>query len=139
MSKTPKGKAKSRLNAIKHGLRATDDLFLESLAPQERAIHNQIRHSLHEEYKPLSEREIHLVDRMAIHHLRLYRIYSLENRATAESQRAPLSRGSVIHHLDRLSRYDWRIERQLRMLHNRLYALYTSRGDHSLKLISRND
>jgi hypothetical protein len=130
---------KSRLNAIKHGLYATDDLFLVSLKPVEIAIYEEIRTALHEEYKPLTDREKHLVDRMAIHHFRLYRIYDLENRAASQSRSTPLSRYSIVHHLDRFSRYDWRIEKQLRMLHNQLYCLYIARHDNSLKLMSRND
>jgi len=133
------GKAKSRLNAMKHGLYATDELFLASLNHKETEIYTQIRASVHEEYKPLSERENHLVDRIAIHHFRLYRVYDLENLAASKSRSAPLSRESIIPHLDRFSRFNWRIERELRMLHNRLYSLYISRGNFSLKLMNRND
>jgi hypothetical protein len=139
MPNTHNEKAKSRLNAIKHGLYATDDLFLASLKPHETAIYEKVRTALHEEYKPLTDREKHLVDRMAIHHFRLYRIYDLENLAASLSRSTPLSRYSIIHHLDRFSRYDWRIEKQLRMLHNRLYSMYINRGDFSLKLMYRND
>jgi hypothetical protein len=124
---------------MKHGLRATDDLFLAALNNEERAIYEEIRQSLQTEYHPKTERESHLVDRMAIHHLRLYRIYALESQAAGESRKSLLSRESIVHHLDRFSRYDWRIEKQLRMLHNRLCSLYIDRGDRSLNLIFRND
>jgi hypothetical protein len=59
----------------------------------------------------------------------------LEYLAGTQSARAPLSRESIIPHLDRFSRYDWRIERQLRILHNRLRSLQISRGDMSLTLL----
>jgi len=78
MAKTPHGKERSRMNAFKHGLRATDDLFLA--------------------------------------HLQL--------------------RESIIPHWDRFSRHDWRSERQLRILHNRLRSLYISRGDMSLNFLA---
>jgi hypothetical protein len=130
---------KSRLNAIKHGLYATEDIFLASLKPNETAIYEEIRTALHEEYKPLTDREKHLVDRIAIHHFRLYRLYDLENRAVSQSRSTPLARYSIVHHLDRFSRYDWRIEKQLRMLHNRLCSMYINRRDFSLKFIDRND
>ena len=139
MPKSVKGKARSRLNSMKHGLRATDDLFLAALNKEERTVYEHIRQSLHKEYHPQTERESHLVDRMAIHHLRLYRIYALESQAAGQSRRAPLARESIVHHLDRFSRYDWRIEKQLRMLHNRLCSMYLDRGDRSLNLIFRND
>ena len=139
MPKSIRGKHKSRLNAIKHGLYATDSLFLESLSKRETSIYDQIRASLHEEYKPLTEREQHLVDRLAIHHFRLYRIYDLENLATAKSRNEPLSPKSIIPHLDRFARCNWRIERQMRALHNQLYCLYVNRGDFSLKLMMKFD
>ncbi|RQV99839.1 hypothetical protein EH220_00885 [bacterium] len=139
MPKSFKVKTKSRLNAIKHGLYATDSLFLSSLSRREIVIYEQVRASLHEEYKPLTEREKHLVDRLAIHHFRLYRIYDLENLAASKSRDAPLSKKSIIPHLDRFSRFNWRIERQMRMLHNQLYSLYISRHDFSLNLMSKHD
>ena len=139
MSDFANGKQKSRLNAIKHGLCATDELFMCSLNKKETEIYEQVQRSIHDEYQPQTEREKHLVDRLAIHHFRLYRLYGLENLAATKSRRAPLSRESILPHLDRFSRYNWRIERQMRMLHNQLYVLYINRGDYSLNLLIRND
>jgi hypothetical protein len=132
MSKSPEGKARSRMNAFKHGLRATDELFLAHLKHHEREVFNSFRDSLHQEYNPQTENEKLLVDRIAIQHFRLYRLYDFEYLATNQSKRTPLARESVIHHLDRFSRYDSRVERQLRILHNRLKILYFKRQDFSL-------
>ena len=134
MPTTPEGKAKSRMNALKHGLRATDDLFLAHLRPRERSVLESLRASLHEEYNPRTTHEKLLVDRMAIQHLRLFRLYRLEYDATRRS-----ARQSVLPYLDRFSRYDSAVERGLRALHNRLRALYAQRGDLSLNSFSAKE
>jgi len=134
MPTTPEGKAKSRRNAIKHGLRATDELFLAHLRPRERSILESLRDSLHQEYNPRTPHEKLLVDRIAIQHLRLFRLYRLEYDATRRS-----ARQSVLPYLDRFSRYDASVERGLRSLHNRLRALYAQRGDHSLNSFSTKE
>jgi hypothetical protein len=139
MATTPEGKAKSRMNAMKHGLRATDELFLACLTRRERDVFESFRASLHGEYSPRTPHEKLLVDRIVIQHFRLFRLYRLEDIATRHSSRAPLSRESIIPHLDRFSRYDWRIERGLRVLHNRLRSLYQQRGDHSLNFFSAKE
>ena len=131
MPTTPEGKAKSRMNALKHGLRATDELFLVHLRPRERAVFESLRASLHEEYNPRTTHEKLLVDRIAIQHLRLFRLYRLEYDAARRT-----AGESVIRHLDRFSRYDSSVERGLRALHNRLSTLYAQRCDHSLNLFS---
>ena len=161
MASTPEGKAVSRMNALKHGLRATDELFLAHLRPDERAILDELRDSFHTQYLPQTDHEKLIVDRIAIQYFRLFRLYKLEYLAANQTSSPhkklkrsgnPDSRGgrvgsissgthhpssfsSVIPHLDRFARYDWRIERQLRVLHNHLRCLYLDRGDHSLSLL----
>jgi len=127
------------MNAIKHGLRATDELFLAHLKRAERKAFEKFRESLHGEYNPQTDHEKLLVDRIAIQHLRLFRLYRLEYLAENESADVILSHESVIKHLDRFSRYDWRIERQLRILHNRLCTLFIRRGDYSLSTFRTNE
>lgn len=117
---TPKGKARSRMNAFKHGLRATDELFLVHLKPREREVFQSLRASLVQEYKPKSTQEELLVDRLAIEHFRLYRLYQIEYR---------VKDAALLPNLDRFSRYDGRIERHLRALHNRLCSLKIRSGD----------
>jgi hypothetical protein len=140
MSKTPHGKAKSRGNALKHGLSATDDLFLIHLKPREREAFDGFRQVLRAEYRPVTDHEKLLVDRIAIQHFRLYRLYQLEYlAANPSSKTASTIRESIIPHLDRFSRYDWRIERQLRVLHNRLQSLYLARGKNSLNFFTTKE
>jgi hypothetical protein len=127
------------MNALKHGLRATDELFLAHLRPHEREVFERFRASLSAEYNPQTPHEKLLVDRIVIQHFRLFRLYRLEYLASGHSLRAPLAHHSIIPHLDRFSRYDWRIEKQLRILHNRLRALYSMRGDHSLNFFSAKE
>lgn len=119
-------------NALKHGLRATDELFLAHLSKDERAIFEDTRTDLHADYRPQTALEKMLVDRIAVQHFRQFRLYHLEYVAECQSMKSPLAEESILRHLDRFSRYDWRIERQLRILHNRLKLLYARRGDFSL-------
>ncbi|HEY3295234.1 MAG TPA: hypothetical protein VGL38_07335 [bacterium] len=130
--KSPEGKARSRSNALKHGLRATDELFLTHLKRHEREVFADFRTALHREYKPKTAHEKLLVDQIAIQHFRQYRLYDLEYLATSKSRHDPLATESIFRHLDRLSRYDTRISQQLRALHNRLKSLYWKRDNTSL-------
>ena len=134
--RTKKGKARSRMNAFEHGLRATDELFLVHLDPHDRAVFEDFRARLHGEYKPCTVHEQLLVDEIAIQHFRLYRLYDLECVATARSRKNPLAGASILTHLDRLSRYDARISRQLRALQNRLKSLYLKRSDSSISFFN---
>jgi hypothetical protein len=150
MSTTPDGKAVSRMNAFKHGLRATDDLFLGYLNPDERDRFETLRETYHTQYNPQTEPEKLIVDRIAIQHFRLYRLYGLENIAAhqttdllifgqgSNNKKRNLSE-TIVPHLDRFSRYDARIERQLRILHNRLYCLYVNRKNFGLNLYRNNE
>jgi hypothetical protein len=130
MPSTPSGKAKSRMNALKHGLRATDELFFAHLPQQERRILKRLRASFHDEYNPRTPHEKLLVDQIAIQHLRLFRLYHWECEALCRRNRQ-----TVLPHLDRFSRYDAAVERRLRALHNRLCNLYFQRHDYSLNFI----
>jgi hypothetical protein len=132
MATSDQPNAAPRGNAVKHGLRATDKLFLAHLAEDERQVFDEFRQSIHEEYHPITIQEKLLVDHIAVQHFRLFRLYHLEYQATRQSSNNPLAPESVIPHLDRFSRYDSRIERQLRVLHNRLRTLFFKRGDYSL-------
>ena len=132
MKKSKSGYKRSRANAITHGFYATDELFLASLKPKERRSFNKLRDTLHTEYHPQTVRETILVDRLAILHFRQYRLYSLEALAIDQTGTKPLAPGSILAHLDRFSRYDGRIEKQIRALNNRLYWHFNSRRDYSL-------
>jgi hypothetical protein len=150
MPNTSNGKSISRMNAFKHGLRATDDLFLGYLNPDERERFETLRETYHTQYDPQTEPEKLIVDRIAIQHFRLYRLYGLENLAAhlstdllilgkgSKSKQRSLNE-SIIPHLDRFSRYDARIEKQLRVLHNRLHSLYVNRKYYGLNLYRNNE
>jgi hypothetical protein len=94
---------------------ATDDVFVES----DTAAYHKLRRSLYRFYTPNTSFERLLVNRMAVQHLRMLCLYRLEITAM---RFLPINKGSdrsIFPHLDRFSRYDNRIERQLRILHNR--------------------
>ncbi|MBU0691160.1 hypothetical protein KKH18_05020 [bacterium] len=130
MASSPDGKARSRMNALKHGLRATDELFLKSLNPKERSLFRQISKSLHQDYKPQTTHEKLLVDRIAIQHFRSFRLYKVEVQTTNNPSRPFDIR--TLAGLDLLSRYDSRIQKDIKSLHNRLHSLYIQRGSFSL-------
>jgi hypothetical protein len=118
------GKSTSRLNSMRHGLDATDEIFMISLNPREQHAFRTIRRSLRTFYNCAnSAYERMLIDKMAIQHLRMLRLYKLESE-TMNTMTGPKDKSSIIPHLDRFSRYDVRIERQLRILHNRLLSVF---------------
>jgi hypothetical protein len=131
---SPDGKAHSRLNNFRHGMDATDGVFLSRLLAPERAAYHKIRCTLMRFYLPNTAYETLLVDRMAIQHLRMLRLYRLESDAM-DIVPNPKDKSSIIPHLDRFSRYDVRIEKQLRILHNRLILLKQTQADHRFKFI----
>lgn len=131
---SPDGKSAARLNSFKHGLDATDEIFMSRLQSSERSAYRKIRRTLYKFYSPNTSYETLLVDRMAIQHLRMLRLYRLESEAM-DVITFPNNRGSIIPHLDRFSRYDVRIEKQLRILHNRVILFKKSVAEHHFKLI----
>lgn len=137
--RSPSGKDASRQNAFKHGLRATDELFLRYLDDNERRVLLDMRSRLRAEYEPVTEQEKLLVDRIAVQHVRLFRLYRLEIIAQNKCLDDPLAPASVLPHLDRISNYDSRVERQLRILHNKLVSLYCQRYNSSLNQLSSKD
>ena len=112
MASSPDGKKKTRMNALKHGLRATDQLFLKSLNPKERKLFREIRKSLHEDYNPQTSHEKLLVDRIAIQHFRSYRLYQVEIQTT--NNPATNFDINALPNLDLLSRYDSRIQKDIK-------------------------
>jgi len=130
----PPSRERSRMNALKHGLRATDEIFIAHLKPAERATFDEFRTSLHESYAPQTYLEKLLVDQIAIQHFRQLRLYRLEDAALRKSLAAVATgrrpfddASSVVPHLERFSRYDWRIERQLTILLDKLRQAYVIR------------
>lgn len=131
------GKARSRMNGVTHGLDATEDIFMASLNPREQIAFRKIRRSLRRFYNcATTSYERLLIDRMAVQHLRMLRLYRLES---ISMDFLPINKGSdrsIFPHLDRLSRYDVRIERQLRILHNRLLSVFNQNASNSFKPLS---
>jgi hypothetical protein len=134
MPKSPAGKEISKMNACKHGLRATDELFIAQLKEGERTTFQRMRRSLLNEYQPVTDGEKMLVDRLAIQHFRLYRLYRLELVATDQSAEKPLTRESILPHLDRFHRYDFRLEKLINSLQNRLSWLAFERRGGTLNI-----
>jgi hypothetical protein len=122
-----------RHNALTHGLSATDDVYVESLDTRQRAAYGKIRRALYHFYNPSTSLERLLIDRMAVHHLRMLTLYRLESTAI---RYLPINQGSdksIFPHLDRFSRYDTRLERQLRILHNRYLSVHEQNTSNRFK------
>ena len=101
------------VNALKIGLSATDDLLVRNLRLDEKDAFADIRAIIYDQYKPINEVESLLAEKIAILNFRLFRLYKLELMAGSESYKSPLAQDSIVHHLDRISRYDSRISNQL--------------------------
>lgn len=135
--KTNAGKAQSRLNAVKHGFEATDDIFLQALKPTERKAFQCIRRTLFRHYQPRNNLEKLNVDRIAIHYLRMLRVSQHESLALYFLP-VNQSEASILPQLDRLSRYDVRIERQIQFLHKRLQSMQKKRSNKTRNISSVN-
>lgn len=118
---------------MKHGLRATDDLFLTCLTRYERRVFQDFRESLHRDIQPATYEEKLLVDRIAVQYLRQFRLYRLEYKAGSTTFKVILAPNTLLPHLDRFSRYDWRINRQLAILQKELKTLIRRRSKKSPK------
>ena len=128
-----------RTNALKHGMEATDDVFVQSLDDRQHAAFQKIRRALYRFYIPETAFERLLVDRMVVQHLRMLSLYRLEVIAM---RFLPINKGndhSVFPHLDRFSRYDTRIERQLRILHNRYLSVCEQNANNKFKPFPTNE
>ena len=105
---------------------------MEALSERERGSFWRVRRALLDEYQPQTAQEKMLVDRIAIQHFRLLRLYRLEHQSTSTPIIPGKLNESVVPHLDRFSRYEFQVNRQIRILYNRLATLYVSRGDYSI-------
>jgi hypothetical protein len=131
MANTSTGKARSRRNALKHGLRATDEIFMSSLNLDDKEAYEKLLKSLHLDYAPQTEFEKQLVNKLSILKFRQYRLYKMENLVSAKSPEELLQDHSILYHLDRFSRYDIRIEKQLQQVINQLKMCQIVRQNHN--------
>ncbi|MBL0061641.1 MAG: hypothetical protein IPP40_09220 [bacterium] len=119
--------ASQSANALKHALDATDLLLTRNLKSDEITAFADIRLLYFEQYKPINRVEAMFVEKIAILNFRLFRLYKLEQMASSESHKLPLGANSIMNHLERISRYDSRIYKQLESLHFTLTRVQMSR------------
>jgi len=74
--KTPEGKARSRMNALKIGL--FTKVLPSYFAPADGADHDTLIAQLREDFQPETQTEITLIESMAINYLRLRRVLMME-------------------------------------------------------------
>lgn len=120
------------MNALKHGLRATDEIFLQSLNPQERKTFRQLKNIIQKHYKPRTDHEQLLVDQIAIQHFRGFWLHRLEQQAAHNLSPDQDISNYLMPLLDRFTRHNTRILKDIKTLHNRLFKHYFERGDLSI-------
>ncbi|MFC1953251.1 hypothetical protein ACFLWR_03880 [Chloroflexota bacterium] len=138
--KTKEGKSKSRLNAVKHGLLLTSQILLPGEDDKEMA---QFRDSVILELKLYGELELFLLDRLIICAWRLRRAIGIEtnlilglykNRAAEDPNVLAYDklRAEIVfihgHSVEKISRYEAAIERQLYKALNELNELLEKRN-----------
>ncbi|MCC6476670.1 hypothetical protein IT157_06395 [bacterium] len=123
----------SSANSFKHGLFASDQLLISRLNPDERPVFEQLRSAVREFYNPQTIFENLLADMIATQYFRVFKLDQLEITASEKSANSPLAKNSILHHLDRFSRYDYRVSQQLKTLHNRLRSLISCREIFGIK------
>lgn len=109
-----------------------------ALKPREQEVLNKYRRSIYRYYRPRTFLEKLQADRIAIHYLRMMRVTQYESLALYVFPLKQVS-NSIMPHLDRFSRFDVRIEKQIRILHNRLIMMIENRGSNIPKLIPTNE
>lgn len=114
-------------NAHKHGLAATDPIFISRLHPEDRALLERLRNQLFAEHDPQTSVEEMIIDKIAIHLFRQYRFYRLEYHSVNAGMNYDPTGQTTLPHLDRLSRYDSRIAQHLATLQKALVAAQRSR------------
>jgi len=114
--RTPAGKLRSSINAIKHGLRAAKTE--NAVPPEMRRTYEKLRAQYLDEYRPSGATESTLLDMVILAAWQLYRIREMELFAPIELA-SPLSNSSF-GKSDRLARYRAGYER---MFHTNLKQL----------------
>lgn len=129
--RTAEGKARSRLNALKHGLRAEHVVVLKGPDPENPEEFDALREGLFADRQPCGVLEQMLVERLAVGFWRLRRAYRFEAESIAQANKpspvlqmlaehVPLpvgERGTQVlptkANMDKLVRYESMIDREL--------------------------
>lgn len=113
---------------MKHGLSATEQLFIVQLQDREKKAFYDMLRKHYAEFEPFTDTEKRCVDRIAIQHFRLYRLYGVEYHSANATIKAPFHPGAMLAHLDRLGRYHNKIENHLKDLYDQIKYLKTHRS-----------
>ena len=129
--RTAEGKARVRLNAIKHGLRAEQVVVLGGPTAEDPAEFDSLLSGMLDDCKPAGALERVLVERLAVSYWRLRRAYRFEARAIEQASKPnpmskmleelsqlPLNKPGLqelpgLRSLDKLVRYELMIDREL--------------------------
>ena len=141
--RTPEGKARSRANALKHGLLAETILINDRDPDEDRRDFDDLLSALIEDVRPAGAREQLLVERLAVCYWRLRRAHRYEAHcidAHRRAQRASLGRSPeeaglpkpslpVPEWANNLIRYESLIDRELHRTLQQLHRLQRQRPE----------
>ena len=119
--KTPEGKSTSKLNATKHGLTSRYFPGLIQAGTQEWQESEAIRKSLFDHYQPIGPIEELLLEKITIEYVRYRRLVEREKLLCDHN------RGYFLEIVDKLTRYDVAINRQLYEAMRELERVQTNR------------
>jgi hypothetical protein len=125
--KTPEGKVNSKLNATKHGLTSRYFPGVIQAGSEEWQDSEAIRASLFEHYQPVGPIEELLLEKITIEHMRYRRLVEREKLLCDHN------RGHFLEIVDKLTRYDVAINRQLYEAIRELERLRTNRKAQELE------
>lgn len=116
-------------NAVKHGMTASEKLFLTRLDVIEGEILLELRQKLYAHYQPEGSVEELIVDRITIQQFRLFRFYRLEYDTINASMNYDPTGEATVPKLDPFSRYDSRISHHLQHLERTIRMVQRARKD----------
>ena len=117
--KTAAGKAKSSMNALRHGLRARTVVILD----EKREDFDEILVALQNHYQPQNPPEQHLVDQAAIAQWKLVRAAAFEAKGY-DKEESPKARAAFF---DRMTQVEGRLERAFFKAYKELERIKASR------------
>jgi hypothetical protein len=126
--RTPEGKARSSMNALKEGFRSQHLIILPGQEEEFKLITEHVARA----FTPLGETEMFLYEEIIYDTWNLHRVRARQNRLAEENGIDPLDDPNLAKEYDRLLSYEARFKSSLRANLTRLENVQTSRIAQSL-------
>lgn len=122
--RTREGKAKVRLNALRHGLRARDDIYLAAAGEEARSEIAELAEELSRDLRVQRPHERVLVSQIAHAFWKLARAFELEERERVwEWPQRPAEHDRLLSLMDALTRYQTKADLELHRAFRALFRL----------------